>query len=359
MGAVPTALEMVDAPWLRAHVGWDLDSVEIEPLGAGVGFIGRLARLHLHGGDDIPATVIVKLPTDDPGGRMLGEMMRLWEREHHFYEHVAPLLDVRVPTAHVNLHDAATNDAVLVLEDLHPLVVGDQLVGATLEQAELVIDRLAAFHAQWWQHPDLAGLEWMPSIVDPMVEMVGPMFAAGWPGFCDRYGDSLPDRAIGWSEAFVELIPRWLASYRDKPWTIGHGDARLDNMFFGEADAGDGFALIDWQMAMRGPSGGDLAYFVLTNLDVETRRHHERSLIERYATALVACGVDESTIDPAGLWTGYLEGVMFYCVSFASSLLTLDPANERGLELIDAMVTRTFTAADDLDVGELVIPAHS
>lgn len=359
-GGVPAHLDDVTGAWLHDLLGWEIDSIEVEPLGAGVGFIGRLARLSLHGSGVVPSSVIVKLPTDDPGGRTLGQMMRLWEREHHFYAQIAPLLDLRTPIAHVNLFHADTGASVLVLEDLHPLVPGDQVVGATIQQAELVVDRLAGLHAQWWEHPLLDRLEWMPSIVDPMVEMVGPMFQAAWPGFCERYRDTLSARTISWAERFVPNIPRWLQTYRDQPRTIGHGDARLDNMFFADTGARpEAFALIDWQMAMRAPGGGDLAYFLLTNLAPDVRRAHERALIERYAEALVERGVDPAHADPAALWTGYLEGVLFYCVSFGSSLLTLDPANERGLALMDVLVHRTFTAADDLDVGDLVLPGFS
>jgi hypothetical protein len=365
MTSIPERIDQVDAAWLRDVTGWAVDAVELDPIGAGVGFIGRLARLHLAGPDVVagraPATAIVKLPTDDPGGQLMGRMMRMWEREHLFYEQVAPHLQVRVPIAHVNLYDdpggSGPPHAVLLLEDLHPLSPGDQVVGATGDQARVVVDRLAALHAQWWEHPLLDELDWMPSILDPMVEAVVPMFEAGWSGFCDRYRGSLPDRPFAWAERFVSLIPTWLAAYREDPRTIAHGDARLDNMFFGDA-ANPEFALVDWQMAMRSPGGGDLAYFVMTDLDVESRRANERELIDLYGDSIVRYGAPAEHVDTDVLWRGYLEGVLFYCVGMGSSLLTLDPANQRGLDLIDALVTRVFTAADDLDAGEHVLPRY-
>lgn len=365
MTGLPERIEQVDAARLRELTGWDVDSVETEPIGAGVGFIGRLARLHLSGADvaagRAPQTAILKMPTDDPGGQVMGRMMRMWEREHLFYDQVAPQLQVRVPTAYLNLYDdpggSGPPHAVLLLEDLHPLSPGDQVLGATADQAYLVVDRLAALHAQWWDHALLDELDWMPSIVDPMVEAVVPMFEAGWASFCDRYRGTLAERTFGWAERFVTLIPTWLAAYREDPRTIAHGDARLDNMFFGDA-ANPEFALVDWQMAMRSPGGGDLAYFVMTDLDVESRRAHERDLIEAYGESLLRYGVPAAQVDTDLLWRGYLEGVLFYCVGMGSSLLTLDPANQRGLDLIDALVTRVFTAADDLDVGEQVLPRY-
>jgi len=43
--------------------------------------------------------------------------------------------------------------------------------------------------------------------------------------------------------------------------------------------------------------------------------------------------------------------MLFYAVSFGASLLTIDPANERGAALFDELVRRTFSAVDDLDAG--------
>src|SRR5215831_5891973 len=63
-------------------------SVEIEPIGLGVGFLGQVARLHLtyNGGDDAaPTTLVGKLPTVDPGGREICRIFKLYEREIRFY----------------------------------------------------------------------------------------------------------------------------------------------------------------------------------------------------------------------------------------------------------------------------------
>ena len=54
------------------------------------------------------------------------------------------------------------------------------------------------------------------------------------------------------------------------------------------------------------------------------------------------------------VWDGYREGLLFYALSFGGSILTLNPANERGAALLDALVRRTFTAVDDLDAGHVL-----
>ena len=84
------------------------------------------------------------------------------------------------------------------------------------------------------------------------------------------------------------------------------------------------------------------------------RREYEDALITRYVDGLHAAGVPADAVTLEGVRHGYLEGLLFYAVSFGASLLTIDPANERGAALFDALVRRTFAAVDDLNVGTML-----
>jgi aminoglycoside/choline kinase family phosphotransferase len=307
--------------------------------------MGQLARVTVtSSGPDAPTSVIVKLPTSDPGGRVIGEMMRVWEREHLFYRDVAEHLTIRVPRAYAN----ALEPPCLVLEDLAPAVAGDHLVGATPDQAERAIDLLARHHAAWFEHPSLATYTWMPGLDDPSVLTLGPMFEVGWPAFLDRYGAELAPRCLRWCEQFVPTIPEWIQRHHDDPITLIHGDFRLDNLFF----AADGsVAVIDWQMSMKAPGQTDLVYFCANNLTIETRRRLEDGLIDRYVAGVHAAGIPEELVSHEDVRRGYVEGMLFYAASFGASLLSIDPANDRGAALFDELVRRTFAAVDDLDSG--------
>jgi hypothetical protein len=166
--------------------------------------------------------------------------------------------------------------------------------------------------------------------------------------FLERFAGELPDRCLRWCERFVEGVPAWIAGHYDDPVTMTHGDFRLDNLFF---DDDGSVAVIDWQLSMRAPGQADFVYFCANNLTTELRRAHERDLLDRYVEGLHAGGVPSDVITVGSVWQGYLEGLVFYAVSFGASLLTIDPANERGVELFTALVHRTFAAVDDLDAG--------
>jgi aminoglycoside phosphotransferase (APT) family kinase protein len=352
---IPTTLDDVHAAWLAELLAEPVDEIAVTPIARGEGFMGQLARVSVQYGEGAspaaPATVVVKLPTTEPGNRLVGELLRLWDREHRFYAEVAPRLDVRVPVVHANVADADHGAYALILEDLAPMTATDQVHGATPDQARRVVDELVALHAPWWASPELDELDWMPDLHDPMVNAVVTMFDAGWDGFCARYRSRLPERVFGWAERFVRRVPDWLAGYAEEPATIVHGDARLDNMLFGTDGA---FAMVDWQMAMRSPGTADLIYFVATNLTPAMRRQLEQELLERYRQQALANGAKGRVLTEEGILRSYREGVLFWCVSMASSLLTLDAANERGAALLDALVQRLFVAADDLDCGQVV-----
>jgi hypothetical protein len=345
MGVVPRSLDDITAGWLAEQLELPITSVEIDEIGAGEGFMGQLARVRLTSPDaGAPASVIVKLPTADPGGLFVGEMMRVWEREHCFYRDVASHMKIRIPVALVNVADPPC----LVLEDLAPAVVGDHVAGASVSQAERAIDTLAHHHATWFEHPLLQTLEWMPGLDDPSILTLSDSFALGWPSFLERFGDELPARCLRWCERFVEGVPDWIAGHFDKPVTLTHGDFRLDNLLFAEDGS---VAVIDWQLSMRAPGQADFVCFCANNLSIDMRRAHERDLLDRYVATLHASGVPSDAVTVDSVWQGYLEGLVFYAVSFGASLLTIDPTNPRGVALFEALVRRTFTAVDDLDAG--------
>jgi len=345
MGAVPRTLDEITSDWLADQLALPIESIDIDVIGAGEGFMGQLARVRLTSTDaGAPTSVIVKLPTADPGGIFIGEMMRVWEREHCFYRDIAPHMSIRIPAALVNVADPPC----LVLEDLAPAVVGDHVAGATLSQAELAMDALALHHATWFEHPLLPSFDWMPGLDDPSILTLGDTFAMGWPLFLERFADEIPARCLRWCERFVDGIPDWIEGHYDAPVTLTHGDFRLDNLLF----AADGsVAVIDWQLSMRAPGQADFVYFCANNLTVDMRRAHEDDLLERYVAALHANGVPSDAVTVETVRQGYLEGLVFYAVSFGASLLTIDPANPRGVALFEALVRRTFAAVDDLDAG--------
>ena len=124
----------------------------------GVGLLCQLARLTVdyEGAPHAPRTMVAKLPTGDPQTRAMVNIFRFYEREVRFYTEAAAEVSLRTPSLYYGVHDAASGDFALLLEDLSTGRLGDQLGGATIEDTMLAVREVAAMHAAWWNRP-LAG----------------------------------------------------------------------------------------------------------------------------------------------------------------------------------------------------------
>ena len=77
------------------------------------------------------------------------------------------------------------------------------------------------------------------------------------------------------------------------PWTITHGDYRLDNILYRP----DGeLVVLDFQMVSKGRAGWDVAYFITTALTPDLRSEEE-TLLRRYHETLVTAGISDYSYD--------------------------------------------------------------
>ena len=73
--------------------------------------------------------VLAKFPAASEASRRTARRFRSYEKEFRFYTEVAPTVGIATPACHHAEMDPETHDFVLLLEDLAPARVGDQLAG--------------------------------------------------------------------------------------------------------------------------------------------------------------------------------------------------------------------------------------
>ncbi|MGZ0220419.1 MAG: hypothetical protein ACKVIY_15545, partial [Acidimicrobiales bacterium] len=189
---IPTTLDAVTPDWLTRTlrttgvIGADttITATSQRLLGVGEGFMGEIARVSLsHDGSEPLNSLIAKIPTTVPENRGAGQMLGVYEREIRAYVELLPNVDVPVPMAYAALlSDGATGavdlarmvkadrlpiwllrilvrreqktaevpPAILLLEDLHDAVPGDQVAGCSSERAAAVLRVAARFHGSTW-----------------------------------------------------------------------------------------------------------------------------------------------------------------------------------------------------------------
>ena len=265
-----------------------------------------------------------------------------------FYQQIAPRLGVRVPRCFAADLDGETGEFVLLLEDLADLSAGDQLLGASVEQAEVAVDQLASFHARWWNSPELApgGLDWLPRFDSPVMLAGCPVIRSSWAPFVARYADRIGTDGVALGEWVQEHCDETYCRAAAGPVTVAHNDFRMDNLLFDPLDPSrpDGFAVIDWQLMVAANGVFDVEYFLAASLPVATRRAVEGQLVERYAQRLATLGVE---VDHDELWDRYRLSTLLYLPYAIVMGGGMDVGGDRGRALADRTVDCFFAAAHD------------
>ena len=352
--ALPTDIAELTPAYLTAalrlggHLAHgEVSSVEVSPLGAGVGFVGQLARLKLtYDGDrgGLPDVMIAKFPIQDPVAKYLAQVYGFYRSEAECYRKAATV-GLGVPTPAVYLSEVSDDDSgtLILMEDLGDSRMADQVAGADLADAQAVIDVGAQLHATWWESPHLDELTWLRPLNNPAYMAVGAQYQQSWPAFAEMFA-SAPAAALEVAEAIGAQLPAmydWVMANR--PTTLAHTDFRLDNFFFGRA--GSPVTVIDWQLSCRSAGAGDIGYFIVQSLTTEMRREHGDALLRRWHQGLVDRGVGDYSWEDAQ--TDFHNSVMVQLAIPVISAANLDPANDRGKQLLHCLATRNLEALVD------------
>lgn len=340
----------VDAEWLTAvlhadgvGLGHRIESYEARSIGTGQ--VGENVRYALGWDGDttgLPASIVAKFPSTNEVSRAAAAQVDTYRREVGFYRDVQSRVSIRTPGIHHVGWDPHTHDFVLVMEDIRGAEQGDQIAGCSVERAEAVVDEAVGLHGPTWGRVhELSDLDWLAFPSPERTEQMQMLFGFTLPGFLDRYGDRLTADEQDVARRIVERYPElsrqvveWAEAH--DAWCMTHADYRLDNLLFGVTDGAPPVTVVDWQTAAVGIGPSDIAYFVGAGLVPAARRDHERSLVDRYAAGLRACGVP---VDDDAVWEGYVLGSAGgYLMAIIASQIV--GQTERGDHMFVAMATR-------------------
>lgn len=336
--------------WLTARIGaGQVSDFSFDRIGTGQMSECYRVTLGYADGSHGPASVILKVAAADPSSRQTGLAMGLYEREVRFYTDIAPGLPGPVAPCYHAAYDPASGVFDLLLGDAAPAVVGDEIGGATIDQASLALTELARMHGALLGDAALAGAEWI-NRESPLNQ---GLMAALYAGFIDRYRDDVAPEHRAVCERLVAALDGYLAAEATsgRPQGLIHGDYRLDNMLFGEAAADRPLTVVDWQTVTWGPALTDVASFLGCALPAEQRRAHGEELLRAYHDALGE--------DPPLTMHDVREGVRrqsFFGVVMAIVSPMLVERTERGDRMFMTMIARH--CAHVLDTAALdILPA--
>ena len=363
--ALPQSGEAITADWIQRALAAGgasglpaIRDMAVDNIGAGAGLLGEILRCRLNwNGEDpaAPASVIVKLPSSDAKSLRMCRRLSLHKREYEYYRHVAPHAPIRSPALLYGDFEARSHRYVLVLEDLGHMEAGDQVAGATAEQAIRAVRSLARLHGHYWNgvdRPPLSGL--YDSLSPKRALLVQLVYLANLAPAFDRFGSYFSDRTRRLAEAYGSRVADHAAEFAAGPRTVIHGDVRMDNMFFGGEDD---FAMIDWQVSGLGCGLYDVAYFLGGSVSVDVRRDIERDALKEYCDIVGAMTAENFAFEEC--WQLYRHCILGRLLVSVFVCGGLDLSDERSLQIAVSGLKRTLAAIEDLEAGDCLPPRRS
>ena len=359
--AVPAGSAEVTPGWVRQAFAAGgradiptVEDVDVEQVGVGIGHVGESLRCRLtYAGDApaAPATVVVKLHSSHPETDKLARRVRLYRRECAFYQLLSHHAPIRSPILYYGDYERRSNRLVLVLEDLGGMGRVDEIEGANSEQAMSVVRAIARFHAYSWNKTGTAPYIDIFDSLDPKWRPpVQLIYLASLRRTFEVFGDHFSQHMQRITETLGWRAADYMGDLATGPRAFGHGDYRLDNMFFGPGP--DDLAVIDWQVCGGNNPLGDVAYFLGGSLPVEVRRSIERGAIAEYHDTLGREGVEGIGLEDC--WRLYRQNMFVRMLVIVISAGGLDISNERSVRLLGLGLDRTLAALEDLEAEEFL-----
>jgi hypothetical protein len=337
--------------WLTSALGVGVRAFAFERIGTGQMSECYRVALSYANGDSGPNSVVLKVAATDPVSRQTGLALGLYEREVRFYTEIAPGLGGPIAPCHHAAYNTDTGAFHLLLGDAAPAVVGNEIHGATVEQALLALAELARVHAPLLGDTAMANADWLNRESPMSQALIGQLYA----GFLERYRDQIAPAHREVCERLVASFDAYIASETAPQRAHGlvHGDYRLDNMLFGEPGAARPLTVVDWQTVTWGPAMTDVAYFLGCALPDDLRRDHYEALLRAYHDALGSALSLDDVRD--GVRRQSFFGVM---MAIVSSMLVAQTA--RGDEMFMVMLRRHCQHVLDTDaLATLPEPSES
>lgn len=280
--------------WAQRVVNQHANDVVVTNINIVTVDVGTTTRIRVmvdHNGAKLPKNWFVKLPSLTWRARIITALPRLLHTEVRFYNEMAQSVPVTMPVC-LAAQSQFGYGSTLVLADITesqniPSHSGDSL---TLSQSTLVIEQLARFHGHFWNTAHHHNHRWLTSSVRRLEDSLGsalavPLMKRG----LMLAGTAIPLALHKPALRYARNRRKVMRFLTQAPHTLIHHDCHSGNLFWNSDKSHAGF--LDWQLVRMGEGVSDVAYFLATALQPETRQRHERELLAVYRQILTANGV--------------------------------------------------------------------
>lgn len=272
--------------------------------------------------------------------------------EGQFLLRLRPHVSIEAPRCLYSERDPNTGRSMHLMQDLtttHGATFCRAHSVINREQAEQVIDTIATLHGTFLDGVTGHDTSFLRTYESFFHATARNGLEAGHDTAMVRAADVIPPQVTKYRDRIWPQAAASLAMHAGSPRTVIHSDVHLGNWYITR----DGvMGLSDWARVCRGHWGRDVAYSLMTVLDVEDRRAWERDLIHRYCEKFgEVCG-QRREFEQA--WDAYRRLASLALLMWTPTLCpppTLPDMQPEETSM--EMIRRITTAMDDLDVLSL------
>jgi hypothetical protein len=193
-------------------------------------------------------------------------------------------LPIEHPTFYAGVVERWRLDDMVVMDDvtLRGAVLNDATRPLSVEEVANGLRGLARLHSRYWGFHTADGPTWVgPCRAQPSFRFLVRLGCTrGIPRLRAHLPEEIADLGAG---GMIRFWQRQIATVQQGPQTLLHGDAHVGNTYR-LPDGELGF--YDWGVVRRGHWSFDVGYFIISALDIATRRAHAPELVEVYRQAL-------------------------------------------------------------------------
>ena len=355
---VAPTLEQLTSAWLSEKlqtVGFaDVKVKRFHASKVGDGQMAKCMRLTLdyetrH--PEYPASLIVKLPSDDPTSRATGALALTYPREVGFYNHLQDKIAIATPACYYAALGDTNSDFIILMEDLAPAKQLDQVDGCSSQLAQQAVLQLAGLHGPTWCDERYFSAKWLVAgEPDGMYLFCRISYEQLLPNFCDQFKDGLDKAELDVFEGLLNSANDLIVAPSEDLFSVAHLDYRLDNLLIDQSFSPPKVTAVDWQTIYVSSPLADVAYFLGASLLIDDRRESEKQIVAAYHQALLDQNV---SISWDTCWNEYRKGT-FHGLLIAVLSSTLVGKTDRRDLLLTTMAKRHVRHVLDLGATEFL-----
>jgi Ecdysteroid kinase-like family len=205
----------------------------------------------------------------------MATMLGLYERENYFYDAISRYVHIRCPRFYGLIRNDNLRTIGILMEKVDAsgsFQLNLNLNTTSIDVPLQVIDRLAAFHATFWNKPLQHAFSGLKKHNDTMFRPVWTNFIRNrWTVFMGKWSHILSRTQLEKAEVFCEQFDSIQERLSNGHLTMIHGDVKSANLFY---DVSNHYmpVFMDWQYVAIGKGVQDLIFFLIESFEIDTMR---------------------------------------------------------------------------------------